>query len=60
MGTKFNNALKFLICPRQPDLTYNEIQETLINHFDHAKNKYAESIKFRSIKYNITKKKNGC
>ncbi|XP_039312438.1 uncharacterized protein K02A2.6-like [Solenopsis invicta] len=50
MGTELNNALKFLICPRQPeDLTYEEIKTTLINHYDRAKNKYAESIKFRHI-----------
>jgi hypothetical protein len=50
MGTELNNALKFLICPRQPeDLIYEEIRVTLINHYDRAKNKYAESIKFRHI-----------
>jgi len=50
MGAELNNALKFLISPRLPeDLTYDEIRSTLINHFDRAKNKYAESIKFRCI-----------
>lgn len=48
MGTELNNALKFLVCPRQPEeLTYNELQSAiLINYFDLTKNKYAESIKF--------------
>lgn len=50
MGTELNNALKFLVCPRQPEeLTYNELRSVLINHFDRTKNKYAESIKFRLI-----------
>jgi len=50
MGTELNNALKFLISPRSPEsLTYDEIQTALVKHFDRAKNKFAESIKFRHI-----------
>jgi len=49
MGTELNNALKFLISPRSPEsLTYDEIQTALVKHFD-ARNKFAESIKFRHI-----------
>ncbi|XP_011883987.1 PREDICTED: uncharacterized protein K02A2.6-like [Vollenhovia emeryi] len=50
MGSELNNALKFLINPRSPeDLTYEELKQVLISHFDRAKNKYAESIRFRHI-----------
>jgi len=50
MGTELNNALKFLISPRSPEsLTYDEIQTALVKHFDRARNKFAESIKFRHI-----------
>lgn len=50
MGTELNNALKSLVSPRGPEtLTYDEIRTTLIGHFDHTKNKFAESIKFRRI-----------
>lgn len=50
MGPELNNALKFLVAPRQPEsLTYEEVKLTLINHFDRTKNKYAESIKYRRI-----------
>ncbi|XP_018333760.2 uncharacterized protein K02A2.6-like [Agrilus planipennis] len=53
MGRDLNDALKFLISPRLPqDLTYAEIQQTLIKHFDHAKNKFAESYKFRKLTQN--------
>jgi len=51
MGTELNDALKFLITPRKPeDLQYGEIRTTLTAHFDSAKNKYAESVKFRLIR----------
>lgn len=50
MGTELNNALKFLISPRTPEeLSYEELKTILISHFDRAKNKYAESIRFRHI-----------
>lgn len=51
MGIELNNALKFLVSPRQPeDLTYAAIKTTLVEHFDRPKNKYAESIKFRQLR----------
>lgn len=51
MGTQLNTALKILISPRLPvELSYSEIKETLIRHFDGKKNKYAESVKFRQLK----------
>ncbi|CAG9760096.1 unnamed protein product [Ceutorhynchus assimilis] len=50
MGAELYNALKFLISPRSPEnLSYAAIKTTLIEHFDHSKNKYAEIIKFRQI-----------
>lgn len=50
MGSELLNALKFLVSPRSPeDLSFDEITNILIKHFDHSRNKYAESIKFRSI-----------
>lgn len=50
MGAELNNALKFLVSPRDPaEATFEELQTTLINHFDRTKNKYVESIKFRQI-----------
>jgi len=49
MGTELNDALKFLITPRK-SLQYEEIRTTLTAHFDSAKNKYAESVKFRLIR----------
>lgn len=49
MGAELNNALKFLISPRDPeDLQFAEIRTILID-FDQIKNKYVESIKFRRI-----------
>ncbi|XP_062538719.1 uncharacterized protein K02A2.6-like [Armigeres subalbatus] len=50
MGAELNSALKFLISPRDPvTLDYDELRNTLINHFDWKKNKYVESINFRKI-----------
>lgn len=50
VGSKLNNALKFLINPRiSEDLTYKELKQILISHFHRAKNKYAKSIRFRHI-----------
>lgn len=50
MGTELNNAIKFLVSPREPEtLTFEEIRVKFIQHFDLAKNKYVESIKFRRI-----------
>jgi len=50
MGTELNNALKFLVSPCEPDtLPYETIRKTLVDHFDSARNKYAESVKFRQI-----------
>lgn len=50
MDSELNNALKFLISPRLPeDVLYEELRTTLISHFDRARNKYAESIRFRQI-----------
>lgn len=50
MGRELNDALKFLISPRVPEeLSYEELKTILISHFDRAKNKYAESIRFRHI-----------
>lgn len=40
MGSELNNALKFLINPRLPQqLTYEELRNMLVSHFDHKKNK---------------------
>ncbi|XP_024877337.1 uncharacterized protein LOC112458124 [Temnothorax curvispinosus] len=50
MGAELNNALKFLVSPRDPeDLQFTEIRTILVDHFDQTKNKYVESIKFRQI-----------
>ncbi|XP_050087978.1 uncharacterized protein LOC126572597 [Anopheles aquasalis] len=50
MGGELNTALKFLITPRDPEeLQFYEIKNSLVAHFDRATNKYAESIKFRTI-----------
>ncbi|XP_070510394.1 uncharacterized protein [Cardiocondyla obscurior] len=50
MGAELNNALKFLVSPRLPeDVSFEELCTVLIAHFDQAKNKYAESIKFRLL-----------
>nr|XP_029725296.1 uncharacterized protein K02A2.6-like [Aedes albopictus] len=50
MGAELNSALKFLVSPEDPaDIEFDELQTTLINHFDRKKNKYVESIKFRQI-----------
>ncbi|XP_055633621.1 uncharacterized protein LOC129773967 [Toxorhynchites rutilus septentrionalis] len=50
MGTELNNAIKFLISPRDPaDISFDELRSALVNHFDQPKNKYVESIKFREI-----------
>lgn len=46
MGAELNNALKFLMSPRLPE---DDLRATLISHFDRARNKYAESIRFRQI-----------
>ncbi|XP_055608550.1 uncharacterized protein K02A2.6-like isoform X2 [Uranotaenia lowii] len=50
MGTELNNALKFLVTPRQPaEIPYEELRTTLSNHFDRIRNKFVESVKFRQI-----------
>ena len=50
MGAELNDALKILVSPIDPEtLAYSQIQGKLIEHFDATRNKYAESIKFRSI-----------
>ncbi|EAT41790.1 AAEL006631-PA [Aedes aegypti] len=50
MGAELNNALKFLVSPNDPAATtYQDLRTTLIDHFDRAKNKFVESIKFRHI-----------
>lgn len=50
MGSELNAALKILISPRKPEsLTFDQIKNILISHFDAKRNKYAESIKFRKI-----------
>lgn len=50
MGTELNNALKFLVSPRNPaEISFTDIRTILVDHFDRAKNKYVESIKFRQI-----------
>ncbi|XP_031349038.1 uncharacterized protein K02A2.6-like isoform X3 [Photinus pyralis] len=50
MGSELNNALKFLVSPAEPEtVSYNDLKQTLINHFDRATNKYVESIRFRNI-----------
>ncbi|XP_053686302.1 uncharacterized protein K02A2.6-like [Sabethes cyaneus] len=50
MGADLNNALKFLISPRDPaEVPYADLRTTLVNHFDRIRNKFVESVKFRSI-----------
>lgn len=50
MGSELNDALKILVSPANPEtLRYNEIQAKLTSHFEAARNKFAESIKFRGI-----------
>ncbi|XP_055632601.1 uncharacterized protein K02A2.6-like [Toxorhynchites rutilus septentrionalis] len=50
MGAELNNAVKFLVSPNNPaDVPYDELRKTLVDHFDQAKDKYVESIKFREI-----------
>ncbi|XP_053686293.1 uncharacterized protein K02A2.6-like [Sabethes cyaneus] len=50
MGAELNNALKFLVTPRNPaEVPYEELRATLVNYFDRTKNKFVESIKFRQI-----------
>lgn len=50
MGTELNTALKFLVSPKSPEeLTFEQIRDTLKKHMDRAKNKFAESIRFRQI-----------
>ena len=50
MGTELNIALKFLVAPYTPEIrAYAEICMSLIGHSDSAKNKFAESVKFRRI-----------
>ena len=53
MVAELNDALKILVSPINPEtLTYSEIQSKLTDHFDATRNKYAESIKFRSVAQN--------
>lgn len=43
-------TLKILVAPLLPEgCTYKVLCDTLIEHFDTPKNKYAESVKFRHI-----------
>ena len=49
--SQLNPASKILVSARVPgELTYMGIKNILINHFDGKRNKYAESVKFRSLK----------
>uniref|UniRef100_A0A182PWN4 Uncharacterized protein n=1 Tax=Anopheles epiroticus TaxID=199890 RepID=A0A182PWN4_9DIPT len=51
MGSELNTAFKFLITPKSPeDVPYSELRLILQQHFDEAKNKFVESIKFRNIR----------
>ncbi|XP_040172371.1 uncharacterized protein K02A2.6-like [Anopheles arabiensis] len=51
MGSVLNNAFKFLITPKNPEeIPYEELRQILQRHFDQAKNKFVESIKFRNIR----------
>nr|XP_049467133.1 uncharacterized protein K02A2.6-like [Anopheles coluzzii] len=51
MGSELNNAFKFLITPKNPEeIPYEELRQILQRHFDQAKNKFVESIKFRNIR----------
>ncbi|XP_058811057.1 uncharacterized protein LOC131675950 [Topomyia yanbarensis] len=50
LGAELNKALKFLVSPNDPaETTYEDLRTTLTDHFDRAKNKFVESIKFRQI-----------
>lgn len=50
MGAELNMSLKFLIAPRLPqDIAYPELRKTLVAHWDEKKNKYVESVKYRTI-----------
>nr|XP_049462311.1 uncharacterized protein K02A2.6-like [Anopheles coluzzii]XP_049462313.1 uncharacterized protein K02A2.6-like [Anopheles coluzzii]XP_049462317.1 uncharacterized protein K02A2.6-like [Anopheles coluzzii]XP_049462318.1 uncharacterized protein K02A2.6-like [Anopheles coluzzii]XP_049462319.1 uncharacterized protein K02A2.6-like [Anopheles coluzzii] len=51
MRSELNNAFKFLITPKNPEeIPYEELRQILQRHFDQAKNKFVESIKFRNIR----------
>ncbi|XP_035901927.1 uncharacterized protein LOC118507503 [Anopheles stephensi] len=51
MGSELNTAFKFLITPKSPEeVPYSELRLILQQHFDEAKNKFVESIKFRNIR----------
>ncbi|KAJ8668981.1 hypothetical protein QAD02_000240 [Eretmocerus hayati] len=53
MGSELNDALKFLVSPEEPGTcSYKDLCKLLIEHFDSKKNKYAESVKFRSVVQN--------
>ncbi|XP_055611491.1 uncharacterized protein K02A2.6-like [Uranotaenia lowii] len=50
MGAELNNAIKFLVSPQDPaELPFVDIRNKLVEHFDHPKDKYVESIRFREI-----------
>ncbi|KAJ8671120.1 hypothetical protein QAD02_002379 [Eretmocerus hayati] len=53
MGSELNDASKFLVSPEEPETcSYKDLCKLLIGHFDSKKNKYAESVKFRSVVQN--------
>ncbi|XP_049279424.1 uncharacterized protein K02A2.6-like [Anopheles funestus] len=50
MGAELNSSLKFLIAPKQPqEATYTELRKILQAHWDEKKNKFVQSVKFRTI-----------
>uniref|UniRef100_A0A182XPV5 CCHC-type domain-containing protein n=1 Tax=Anopheles quadriannulatus TaxID=34691 RepID=A0A182XPV5_ANOQN len=50
MGAELNTSLKFLVAPKQPqEVPYSEMRRILVAHWDQKKNKFVESIKFRTI-----------
>ena len=50
MGAELNTSLKFLVAPKQPqEVPYLEKRKILVAHWDQKKNKFVESIKYRTI-----------
>ncbi|XP_058064493.1 uncharacterized protein K02A2.6-like [Anopheles bellator] len=50
MGSILNNALKYLVAPSDPAaLSYREMRDVLVPHFDKKRSKFVESIRFRAI-----------
>ncbi|XP_059222020.1 uncharacterized protein K02A2.6-like isoform X3 [Stomoxys calcitrans] len=50
MGADLYNSLKVLLSPKKvEELSYVEVKDTLVKHFDRKCNQYAESIRYRQV-----------